>query len=92
MNNKLLEIFRAKTNHPEATQRELAQQVALSLGKVNQGLDQLKKMGLLNDKMMLSSVGQDYLHQHLKGPLFWPPDMVCEWYQLILSSLKDYWK
>lgn len=64
MNNKLLEIFRAKTNHPEATQRELAQQVALSLGKVNQGLDQLKKMGLLDDKMMLSSVGQDYLHQH----------------------------
>lgn len=44
MNNKLLKIFREKASHPEMTQRELEQQVALSLGKVNQGLDQLKKI------------------------------------------------
>lgn len=64
MNNKLLEIFRAKVSHPKATQRELAQQVALSLGKVNQGLDQLKQLGLLNRQAALSPAGQAYCAQH----------------------------
>lgn len=64
MNNKLLKIFREKASHPEMTQRELAHQVGLSLGKVNQGLDQLKKMGLLDARMMLSTAGENYLQQH----------------------------
>ncbi|WP_267202219.1 phosphotransferase [Limosilactobacillus kribbianus] len=64
MNGKLLKIFKMRLAHPQATQRELAQLVGLSLGKVNQGLDQLKQLGLLNAQSELTSAGQDYIECH----------------------------
>ena len=49
MNNKqdYLNVMRKITNKPEASQRELAEELGFSLGKLNYCLKELKKKGFL---------------------------------------------
>ena len=52
MNNKqdYLNVMRKITNKPEASQRELAEELGFSLGKLNYCLKELKKKGLIKLK------------------------------------------
>lgn len=54
MNKQLLDLFKLKLKKPQITQRDLASQLNISLGKVNQLLDQLKQNGFFNEKLSLT--------------------------------------
>ena len=64
MNKQLLDLFKLKLKKPQATQRELAKQLNISLGKVNQLLDQLKQNNLFNEELSLTIKGKEYIENH----------------------------
>ena len=64
MNKQLLDLFKLKLKKPQATQRDLASQLNISLGKVNQLLDQLKQNGFFNEKLSLTIKGKEYIKNH----------------------------
>jgi len=49
-NNDFLNILRNIANHPESSQRSLAKNIGLSLGKLNYCLKALKQKGLVKAK------------------------------------------
>ena len=61
MNKQLLDLFKLKLKKPQITQRDLASQLNISLGKVNQLLDQLKQNGFFNEKLSLTIKGKEYI-------------------------------
>ena len=50
LNNEFLNILRRVTKKPDSTQRELAKELGLSLGKLNYCLRALKSKGLVKIK------------------------------------------
>lgn len=64
MNKQLLDLFKLKLKKPQATQRDLATRLNISLGKVNQLLDQLKQNGFFNEKLSLTIKGKEYIKNH----------------------------
>ena len=64
MNKQLLDLFKLKLKKPQITQRDLASQLNISLGKVNQLLDQLKQNGFFNEKLSLTIKGKEYIKNH----------------------------
>lgn len=64
MNKQLTDILNLKNSKPQITQREIAQQMAFSLGKVNQILEKLKEQGLLDDQLRVSPQGVQYIASH----------------------------
>lgn len=64
MNKQSLDLFKLKLKKPQATQRELASQLHISLGKANYLLDKLKQCGLFNDDFSLSLKGKKYINTH----------------------------
>ena len=61
MNKQLLDLFKLKLKKPQITQRDLASQLNISLGKVNQLLDQLKQNGFFNEELSLTIKGKEYI-------------------------------
>ena len=49
-NNDFLNILRSIANHPDSSQRNLAKNIGLSLGKLNYCLKALKEKGLVKAK------------------------------------------
>ncbi|MBD7895204.1 phosphotransferase [Limosilactobacillus sp. Sa3CUN2] len=64
MNKQLLDLFKLKLKKPQITQRDLASQLNISLGKVNQLLDQLKQNNLFNEELSLTIKGKKYIKNH----------------------------
>ncbi|WP_270529833.1 phosphotransferase [Limosilactobacillus vaginalis] len=64
MNKQLLDLFKLKLKKPQATQRDLATRLNISLGKVNQLLDQLKQNGFFNEELSLTIKGKEYIKNH----------------------------
>lgn len=64
MNKQLLNIFQLKMNNPKITQRQLANELGISLGKTNNLLDELKQLSLFNEDFTLSEKGKDYVDTH----------------------------
>lgn len=64
MNKQLLKLFKLKLQDPKMTQRELAQKLNISLGKVNQLLDKLKQDAIFNNDFSLTTKGEKYIQDH----------------------------
>ena len=64
MNKQLLDLFKLKLKDPQTTQRELAQQLGISLGRVNQLLGELRQQAIFNNDYSLTAAGKEYLNSH----------------------------
>ena len=64
MNKKIFDLFKLKLKKPQTTQRKLASQLNISLGKVNQLLNQLKWDDLFNEDFSLTTKGKEYIKNH----------------------------
>ena len=64
MNKQLLDLFKLKFKNPQTTQRELAHKLKISLGKVNQLLDELKQLKVFNNDYSLTALGKEYIKNH----------------------------
>ena len=53
-----------KLRNPDITQRELAKELGMSLGKTNHVLNELKQTGLVDAQFALTSTGREYITSH----------------------------
>tara|TARA_B100001057_G_scaffold234218_1_gene234544 strand:- start:25832 stop:26143 length:312 start_codon:yes stop_codon:yes gene_type:complete len=84
MNNKqdYLNVMRKITNKPEASQRELAEELGFSLGKLNYCLKELKKKGFLKiDNFKKSKNKINYIY-------VLTPEGIAEKTQLTINFMK----
>lgn len=64
MNKEELLAFELKINNHKITQREVAHCLGISLGKCNQLFENLKLNKLLNENLLISNYGNNFIKEH----------------------------